>query len=203
MPRIGVSITKSFAFRNGTQEFSNVYYYEVLSLPNVSQADTIIDNLTAFEKTLHPSIATFKKGRLWSETGSAATSNMISQKNLSGTGSKTAVGSVDRERALLFRLRAGVDSRGNPVYLRKWYHALQGIDATVSFSSAIIENTSGFSATDRTKLVATVGPIGDANGSPLTPRLCSKVGRLPDAGATWEAHPFLEHHQLGDQWRAG
>jgi hypothetical protein len=27
MARIGLSITKSVAFRNSTQEFSNVYYY--------------------------------------------------------------------------------------------------------------------------------------------------------------------------------
>jgi hypothetical protein len=152
MPRIGVSITKAFAFRNSTQQFSNVYFYEVTSLPSVSEAGTIIDNLTTMEKSFHSTAVTFVKGRLWSQTGTKATSEMILQKNLSGTGTFSPSGSLDRERAFLFRLRAGVDSRGNPVYLRKWFHADCSFDSSITLSTGMLGNTTGFSGANRTAL---------------------------------------------------
>lgn len=202
MPRIGVSITKQVAFRDSVQEFSNVYYFEVLNLPNVSQADTFIDNLTTLEKTFHAASVSFKHGRVWSQIGSAAQNQMISQKTLSGNGARTNDSFVDRERAFLFRLRAGTDSRGNAVYLRKWYHSCGEFVSGQGILTGIYGNTSGWSQAQRDAQVAAMNAIGDANGSPQTPKLCSKGGRLPDAGATWSAHKYLEHHQLGDQWRA-
>lgn len=201
MPRIAVSITKAAAFRGGNQEFSNVYYYEVLNLPDTTQATTFIDNLTALEKTFHGAAVTFVRGRLWSAGAGAAGNNMIQQKTLSGTGARANHADLDRERAYLFRIRAGVDSRGNPVYLRKWYHACGLFSTAVTPGAGILENTSGFSTTERGNLVSAMSAIGDANGSPLTPKICSKAGRLPDAGAGWASHQFLEHHQLGDMWR--
>lgn len=202
MPRIGVSITMSVPFRNSTQEFSNVAYYEVLSTPTSAEANTIIDNLTSLLKTFHGTNVTFVRGRLWSQVGTTAQNQMIVQKNLTGTGARTPIASFDKERAFLFRLRAGNDSRGNPVYLRKWFHACAQFVSAQSVPATVLENSAGFSQADRDLQVAAMQAIGDANGSPLAPKICSKNGRLPDAGATWQAHNFLEHHQLGDQWRA-
>jgi hypothetical protein len=203
MARIGVSITKSTAFRNSTQEFSNVYYYEVDSTPTVAQADTFIDNLTALEKTFHASNVTFVRGRCWSAGGGAAANNMISQKQLSGTGARSAVSSsLDKERAWLFRIRAGVSSNGQPVYLRKWFHCCGEFVAAQGIPTAVMENTTSFTTAQRNAQVAAMNGIGNANGSPLLPALVAKSGRGISGGATWEAHPFLEHHQFGDQWRA-
>lgn len=202
MPRIGVSITKSTSFRGVSQEFSNVYYYEVLSLPDISQADTIIDNLVTDEKTFHSTAVTFVRGRLWSQQGSPATNEMISQKNLSGAGSTTLVAGMDKERAYLFRLRAGNDSRGNPVYLRKWYHSCGAFGGSLNPAQTVLENTGAFSQASKDSGVALMQSIGDANGSPLTPKICSKNGRLPTVGQTWQCHNYLEHRQLGDMWRA-
>jgi hypothetical protein len=202
MARIGVSITKSTPFRNATQEFSNVYYYDVTGTPSVAQADTFIDNLTALEKTFHSSGVTFVRGRCWTETGNKATSEMISQKNLSGTGARTGAAGLDKERAFLFRLRAGVDSRGNPVYLRKWYHACAEFVNGQGIGASVITQTTAWTSAERAAQVAAMNAIGDANGSPLTPTLVAKSGRGPTAGQTWSAHAYLEHHQLGDQWRA-
>jgi hypothetical protein len=202
MARIGVSITKNTSFRNSTQEFSNVYYYDVTALPTAAQADTFIDNLTTLEKTFHGSNVTFVRGRVWSETGNKATNEMISQKNLSGTGARATTANIDKERAFLFRLRAGVDSRGNPVYLRKWFHACAEFVSGQGIATSIGANTSGWSTAERSAQVSAMNGIGGANGSPLSPALVSKAGRFATAGATWEAHQFLEHHQLGDQWRA-
>ena len=202
MARVGISITKSVSFRGGVQEFSNVYYYEMLTLPNESDALAMIDNLTTLEKTFHSSQVTFVRGRCWSQEGSPGANNMIAQKNLSGTGSQAQFSGTDRERAFLFRLRAGVDSRGNPVYLRKWYHACGYFDAAVVLSNSHLENTLAFTTTQRDNLRNKMQAIGDANGSAGAPKLCAKSGRLPTVGENWLAHNYLEHHQLGDQWRA-
>jgi hypothetical protein len=199
---IGLSITKSTAFRNSTQEFSNVYYYDAPSLYSEADATALIDAMTAYEKTFHSSIVTFVRGRVWTAGGTPASNNMIAQKNLSGTGARTAVSSFDKERAFLFRLRAGVDSRGNPVYFRKWFHACGQFFSSQSVAGTVLDNTTGFDSTNRASMVAAMNQIGSGNGAPGPVTLMAKSGRQPTAGATWEAHPFLEHHQLGDQWRA-
>lgn len=202
MPRIGVSITKSVVFRLSTQEFTNVYYYEILTMPDSAAATTLINNLVSLEKTFHSTSVTFLRGRCWSQIGTAAQNEMIATVNLSGTGAATPDTSFDRERAFLFRLRAGVDSRGNPVYLRKYFHACGSFGSASLPSAAQVSQTGGFTQVERDAQVTKMNGIGDANGSAGTPKLCSKVGRLPTAGSTWSAHQFLEHHQLGDQWRA-
>ena len=202
MARYGVSITKSTSFRGGTQEFSNVYYYEAATMPDESTANTIIDNLTQLEKTFHATSVTFVRGRLWSQGGSPGSNNMISQKNLTGTGARTVGTSMDKERAFLFRLRAGSDSRGNPVYLRKWFHAMGEFTSGATIASTQLQQTVAFTGAEKNVQVAAMQAIGDANGSPGSPKLCAKSGRLPTVGENWQAHNYLEHHQLGDQWRA-
>jgi hypothetical protein len=202
MPRIGVSITKSTPFRNSVQEFSNVYYYEMLAMPDAAAANTIIDNIVVKEKTIHSTLVTFVRGRLWSQEGAPGLNEMITQKNLSGTGSAPTVSSFDKERAYLVRLRAGNDSRGNPVYLRKWFHSCGAFGTASAPGATILENTTGFSGAQLSGIESQVGWIGDANGSAGTPKICAKGGRLATVGANWQSHPFLEHHQLGDMWRA-
>jgi hypothetical protein len=203
MTRIGIAITKSTSFRGGTQEFSNVYYYDgLLGRPSVAQAEALIDEATTREKTWHSTAVTFLRGRCWEQTGDKATTEMIATKSLSGTGSMGLVNSFDKERSYLFRLRAGVDTRGNPVYLRKWYHGCGLFDGTISINSTTLDNTTGFSAADRTALRNKMNSIGSIGSGPTLGTLCAKGGRQPDAGATWEAHQYLEHHQLGDMWRA-
>ena len=204
MPHIGVSITKSTPFRNSVQEFSNVYYYEspVGVLPDAAEAQTIIDDLVTFEKTIHSTAVTFVRGRLWSNTHDKATSEMILQTNLSGTGALAVVSGLDKERAYLFRLRAGVDSRGNPVYFRKWYHTCGNGPGNVVPNSAVTANISGFSGAERTTMQNAIPTIGDVGSGVEDWKLEAKSWRKATAGATWEAHPFLEHHQMGDMWRA-
>lgn len=181
-----------------------MYYYDLVgNLPSQSEASGLIDELVANEKTWHTSATTFVRGRCWSAGGSAATNEMIDQHNLSGTGAVAADGTIDKERAFLFRLRAGVDSRGNPVYLRKWYHCNGGFPgAGGTISSTIIANTGGFSQTQRDNMAANVNAVIEI-GPPVGPwRLCSKAGRLAPQGNNFQGHQFLEHHQFGDMWRA-
>ena len=202
MARIGISITKSFAFRNSTQEFSNVYYYQNSgALPDAAAADALIDELVTFEKTIHTNTTTFVRGRCWSQQGSPSTNNMISQKNLSGTGAVSPVANIDKERAFLFRIGAGFDSRGNKVYLRKWFHC-NGAFAGVTPGSSVIENATGFTQTQRDTMAAAMNTVQAIGGGTEEWKLVSKAGRGLDSGSAFQAHQYLEHHQLGDMWRA-
>jgi hypothetical protein len=202
MPRIGVSITKSCPFRGATQEFSNVYYYEMVTTPSQSEADGIIDSITTLEKTFHSTGVTFVRGRLWLETGNKATSEMISQKNLSGTGARAAIAGLDPERAYLFRARAGNDSRGNPVYLRKWYHSVGQFAVGVTVGTGQTSQQSSFTNAEKDTLRNAMQGIGDAGGAAGSLKLVAKTGRQIDQGATWTPHSWFEHHQMGDMWRA-
>lgn len=203
MARVGVSITKSTAFRNSTQEFSNVYYYtDSGGTPSVSDADALIDALVTFEKPIHGTNVTFVRGRCWTQGGSPGTNNMISQKTLSGTGARSSVTSFDKERAFLFRLRAGNDSRGNPVYLRKWFHACGSLYAGQTVQSAWLDQTSAFGTTEENAMNLIIDPVKNISAAGRTWSLCSKSGRNFDSGQGFKSHKYLEHHQLGDQWRA-
>jgi hypothetical protein len=200
---IALSITKSTSFRGGTQEFSNAYFYLGGSgTPSATQADTLIDELAEKERTFHAAAVTFVRGRLWTNTGSPSTSNMISQKNLSGIGARATDAALDKERAFLFRLRAGVDSRGQPVYLRKWFHACGAFFSGQAISDSIKQNTASIPTGDRSTMVAAMAGIGSLTSAVGPWTLAAKSGRQPDAGALWTSHPYLEHRQLGDMWRA-
>lgn len=202
MASVGIAITKSTSFRNSTQEFSNIYFYVGGTTPDSSGAGAMIDELTAAEKTFHSTAVTFVRGKLWTNTGNKATNEMINQKNLSGTGARAISSFLDKERAFLFKLRAGVDSRGNPVYLRKWFHACGVFISGQTLGQSLVENTNSFSQGDRDAMVAAMQSIGGLSSGGGLWKLAAKSGRLPTAGANWISHPYLEHHQLGDQWRS-
>lgn len=200
MARVGVSITKTVSFRGVAQEFGNTYYYNT-PLPVISSvADSLIDNLVAKEKVLHSALVSFTFARCWSAGGTKAENNMITQKALSGTGSATtAISGQDRERAFLVRFRAGVDVRGNPVYLRKWWHLQAGAVGGSAITNANLEQTGQLSSTVRSNLEGSADAFKSITALPQNFDLVSENGRAI-TGAT-QAHPYLEHRQLGDQWR--
>lgn len=200
---IGISITKSTSFRGAAQEFTNTYFYiNSGSYPDQAGADSLIDQLKSIEVGFHAGNVTFLRGRLWKQTGDKATSEMISQKNLSGTGSNSAITSFDKERAFLFRIRAGNDSRGNAVYFRKWYHSCGNGPGNVAVASPQLDNTAAIAGANRTTMENAVAPVKNIGGFIGGWEICAKSGRRITAGAEWTSHNFLEHHQLGDMWRA-
>jgi len=203
MARIGVSITKSTAFRGVAQEFGNTYYYEMPQpAPNAAVANEIIDALVVKEKAQFSQGVNFVRAKAWSAGGTKAQNEMLAQKNLTGTGSKIANSILDKERAFLVRFRAGNDSLGRPAYLRKWWHLDIQTLASVNISNGQCQNMDQLSTAQRDALVAFGDDIKSlvltTNGF-TTAQLVGPNGR-PISGAT-VAHPYIEHHQLGEMWR--
>ena len=202
MAIIGVSITKEVAFRDSVQPFSNVYYYNngLGGTPTDVQAEAIIDALVVIEKTFHSTLVTFAFARCWHQTLTEFGTVMLKQKPLSGTGSAASDSGLDKERAFLFRWRAGLDSRGAPVYLRKWYHAC-GTFPGGALLGTVMANATGFTSGQRTAMGSNANSVKTLSAGGGGWELCAKSGRSISTGENAVAHQYLEHHQLGDQWR--
>lgn len=199
MGQITIAITKRVAFRDWTQEFANVYTYTSSAAnPDQAGASDLIDELVTFEKTIHGSDVTFVIGRCWSSGGSISSNVMLDEHNLSGTGSRGTHSGLDRERALLVQVPCGIDSRGHTIRLKKWYHTC-GAPTGVTFTSTILENKGSIDPTSRANFANAVATgilqIGPSNQWLLS----SNAGRQFNDEVT--CHRYLEHHQLGDQWR--
>jgi hypothetical protein len=198
--RYGVSVQKRFSFRGGTQHFSNQYYYETAkSTDQLAELEALLDEVVAQERAMHSSNVTFVRGRLWSQLGTPAQNQMLVDKALSGTGAASPSTSLDRERAFLVRYRAGVDSRGRPVYLRKWWHLDVTAIAGVGITSQQMQNTAELTSAQRSALETFANSIGQFTSGGDLCELVAKNGREVD-GPT-QAHRFIEHRQLGDEWR--
>jgi hypothetical protein len=200
MARYGVSIQKRCAFRGGTQHFSNQYYYETpIGSGNLADLELLVDEVVAKEKAMHAVDVTFVRGRLWSQIGTPSQNQMLVDKALSGSGALVVGASLDRERAYLVRARAGVDSLGRPVYLRKWWHLMAGALAGATITSAQLQNTGELTSAQRSALETFFNSLKEQTVAGQNCTLVARGGRQID-GPTL-AHRFLEHRQLGDEWR--
>jgi hypothetical protein len=197
--QISIAITKRVAFRDATQEFQNVYTYGSLDInPSAGVASDLIDEVTTKEKAFHGTNVSFVYGRCWSSGGTKAENQMITEKPLTGTGGTTPNASMDRERAFLVQWDAGIDTLGRKVRLKKWYHSC-GAFGSVAVSGTVLTGETGLTSGQR----STISGLADALtriGTALVWGLKAESGRERDGGAP-VAHRYLEHHQLGDQWR--
>lgn len=201
MGQISVSITKVCAFRDSIQHFSNVYTYGSLfpAAGAVTEADAIIDKIVTMEKGMHSTDVTFEHARLWSSGGSIAENQMLYEKDLTGAGTLSALANFDRERAFLCQWPAGLDSRGRKVYLRKWYHSC-GNPTGTTFTVGVVENKTAMTSAGRAAIAAKVGVINRVGGA-ADWGLVAPSGRERDDNLDPLVHPYIEHHQLGDEWR--
>jgi hypothetical protein len=200
MALVGVSITKRAVFRDSTQEWANVYHYTWTGGdPDTSFAEAIIDNLTPIERNMHSIDTSLVHARVWTAGGSVGANQMVFQKPLALSGVLTNATYLDRERAVLIQWPAGTDSRGKPVYLRKWYHTGAVAIGGTTTPDTVLKQSTGFTNTHRDGIEAIVAEIDNltANITPMT--LCAESGRVVEGGPV--CHKYLEHHQLGDQWR--
>jgi hypothetical protein len=193
-----VSSRKSVSFRGTQQPFSNVYYYQG-TLPDATQAQAILSRIVVLEKPFHSTDVAFLDGKVWSAGGSPTANQMIFQGVTLGTGTQTVDTAMDRERAVLHRVKCGTDVRGRPVYLRKWFHSC-GSSAGVSFAgTGILQNTGQISAANRTTLQTAFNDFLTLVVNTISYTLCSPKGVNNQGGV--QCHAYLEHHQLGDAWR--
>lgn len=201
MAIFGLSIEKSTSFRGVNQVFANVYHYQDAGgSPSDADLTTLLNNIVTHEKTWHANVVNFVRGRVWSAGGSEAANQMRVDISLSGTGADTVHLSMDKERATLVRWRAGSDSRGRPVYLRKWYHVCTDAVGGGAITAAMLQQTAQLTAPMRAGHVTEVDNVTSETVAGTVFTLCGPTGRVI-TGST-ECHPYLEHHQLGDMWRS-
>lgn len=193
---IAVSITKDVDFRGTKQPFANVYHYRLDTAVTAPSAE-IVSEIVAMERKMHATFVRFLLGQVWSAGGSPTQNRMLYEETLTGTGDQASVSGLDVERAYLIRWPAGFDSRGKPVYLRKWYHS-GGAANGISPSTAVQANVSPFTDAQRATIASHVNSVRQAPDIGVWD-LCAASGRLTTGPA--EAHRFLEHRQLGDKWR--
>lgn len=199
MAVFAVSITKGVSFRGVQQEFSNVYHLSG-ALPDAAQAALVASNIKGKEVNYHSLDVTFLRYKVWSAGGSAGQNQMIAQGNLSGVGGQAGNTALDRERAVLIRFSNGLDVRGRPKYLRKWFHSCGSCQGVTLNATGVFQNTAQIPSADRTTIAnaATADFIGFTVNSILY-TLCAPDGTVGTAPV--ECHRYLEHHQLGDMWR--
>jgi hypothetical protein len=199
MPRYGVQVLKRTTYRGGIQHFANTYHYDsVIVSTDLAGLEALLDHIVAQEKLIHSSDVTFVQGRVWSTGLGQQANQMLVDKQLSGAGSRPINGNLDRERAVLIRWRAGVDNRGRPVYLRKWFH-ICGEYRVGTVTAANMQQTSSITSATRDDYKAWGDGIKQLSAGGGTSLLVAQSGRTI-TGDT-QCHPYLEHHQLGDEWR--
>jgi hypothetical protein len=135
---------------------------------------------------------------MWSSGGTKAENKLILRKPLNLQGNAATNFNMDRERTVLVQWPAGKDTRNKPVYLRKWYHAC-GSFGSVSFSAGQLQNTESLSTAQRSSIVDLTKSLSRIGGLQEW-GLIADSGRERDGGDPI-AHRYLEHHQLGDEWR--
>jgi hypothetical protein len=165
----------------------------------VADADNLLDGLVTFEKSIHAADVSFTMGRVWTAGGTPAENDMVLEQALSGVGQRTTATSWDRERAYLIQWPAGQNSIGRPVTLKKWYHTCGPILSSHTVNAGWLQNTVAFTPTERAAIATACNVLFERTPNGHTATLCARSGR--DATGPAEAHAYLEHHQLGDQWR--
>jgi len=184
------------------QVFANVYFYSAPTIALVDGAgqNAMIDEIVAKEKEIHSINVGFLRARLWNtQSGSQSGNQMRVDKALTGVGQRTNRGDMDRERAVLVQVEAGVNSRGRPVFLSKYWHTCAE-PAAITLATTVLENTAGLSQAARDYWA---GKFNDLLSLEIAGQsiatLTSQTMRTITGAA--RCHPFLEHHQLGDKWR--
>lgn len=201
MALFGVSIEKTCSFRGVAQVFANVYHYnDAGGSPSDADLTSLCDQIVVDEKAMHSIDVTFVRGRVWSAGGTEAANQMRVDKALTGAGSLASGAQLDRERAVLIRWRAGSDSRGRPVYLRKWYHSCASTVAGVTITNGQLQNTAQLAQATRDAAETQADNVVSYTAGGTVFTLCGPSGRII-TGPT-ECHPYVEHHQLGDMWRS-
>lgn len=124
MALYGVSITKNMQWRNTTEDFSNVYHYQLATTLDDTALANLVSQLVTAEKLVHTGNVTWKQGRVWLAGGTPAQNVTKLITDLSGTGSLTIGEHMYRELCVLIKFTTNrVSSTGRKITLKKFVHA--------------------------------------------------------------------------------
>jgi hypothetical protein len=115
-----IKIVKSFSYKNQGRTFSNRYHFNGGTPADAAHWHTLMDNVTAIEKTLFPSSC-----KITEAVGYAAGSDLpVASKTYSLTGTNAASGTqAPGDTVMLLRWSTAARSvKNHPVYLFNYYH---------------------------------------------------------------------------------
>lgn len=130
--RYGVSISKSFLWRGITEQFANVYHYNLATSLDATMADNLVTQLVAAEKPLFSGNVSFETARVWEAGGSPAANLTILIKDLPDVGTGAVVDQLYRELAVVVKWSTNrLTSTGRKIFLRKYLH-VEALPSTVA-----------------------------------------------------------------------
>lgn len=196
MAVFGVSITKTIPWRGVEQPFSNVYHYRT-DIGEAFQDDDVIAAVVAAEKAVMGGNITFRTARTWGDVLAGPVESVTRVlKDLTGSGSQPSDPSIFPEMAVLVTWElVRADVRGRKKYLRKWIHPGRSAGFNTNGSSeATVATRDAFRVAYADKVTVVAG-----NAGAQVYELCSPRGEVPLKAPV--VYRYMEHRQLGDQWR--
>jgi hypothetical protein len=178
MAPYGFEVVKSVSWRGATEQFSNVYHYDVTANLGSVTALAILDALVAAEKPAFSADVTFVSGRVWGPTDQGqAASQTVAIKDYSGTGTSANNTMIPYETTLVVENYIGRGPAGRKQFLRKYLHVCRlpaGASGSAAFGNTILDGTSlalGTAYWNRVKSLT-----ASSNNWPL----CTKAGKHYD-----------------------
>jgi hypothetical protein len=203
-----VSVTKKASWKGALELHSNIYHYKIPLIEGagsmtITQAEALLADVVATEKTIMSNSHTYTTGRVWGpvELGKAV-SDTVLIKDLTGTGGLSARGAyVSLADCVVISMRTGRDdARSRPVYLRKYMRTLIGPGGGV-FGSNQVAQIDPLNTSDVNAAVAFADNIAGVDSGTFlnTPGiLCSPTGATVPASVprVVKVAGYLESHEL-------
>lgn len=193
---IGVSVTKQTAWRGGSEEFANVYHYDT---PAGMSSSLLVQEVVRLERTLvFPAQVSFVRADAWGPTDQGKlASEMLHQVELGETGEAAIPAPAvigPKEMTVLVSWATGRKNvRGNPIFLRKYYHVVlySGSQGAAMGNEALPASEINFmkDAGNAFKNVL-VGPTQQQA------TLCDAMGRGLPLGTDAQVNPFARIRQF-------
>jgi hypothetical protein len=193
MAEPGITIIKSFSYRDAAEEWSNQYHLNDAPTDAAGWRD-LADDLIALEKTVYSSRVNVVRALCYEDTSDSAVYSYILADfggNVPGTFSTSAGVEAPGDVAMTLRLATGdLNSKGKMIYLRKYFHdvevrgsghpdevAVDQVTALQAFGDAMLGAFSGTFAMVDTHGVVPAGPAKAQTYA--TTRTLKRRGRRP------------------------
>jgi hypothetical protein len=195
LPIYGISISKQSSWHINPERWDNVYHYFFAAALDVAQAQNLVDQIVAAEKSCHSSSVAFLQARVWEAGGTPSENETILIATLSGTGTMTSVQAIWKECAVVVRCETTRNtSTGRRIYLRKYYRCVHlnaaGGGAEVGIAALTTSHRAPMVAAFETLREVSVTP------GPINVQLCAPGGQLVSDARPVTALPDLHVRQF-------